>query len=92
MKPSNFKTFPWSSIFEKHEAETIACNIMVILSRTGDTWRKLEWEEYEAERLKDGGFSMREATFFNQVIDYTTSADQAAKFSKTWAEIQTQTA
>ena len=58
--PSDFKVFPWSSVSKNSETETIAQNIMIILSRTGNEFRELSWDEYKEERLKDGGFSDRE--------------------------------
>ena len=57
MKPSNFKALPMGSIFEKSEYETIARNIMVILSRTGDLFRPISWYEYKEEREKDGNLA-----------------------------------
>lgn len=54
MKPSNFKTYPWNSVLRNNESETIARNVMVILSRTGDTFRPLAYDEYKTERLKEG--------------------------------------
>jgi len=85
-KPSNFTAQPWSSVAQSSEAETIARNIMVILKRTGDTFRNLSWEEYSQERKKDGKFSEREKKYFNQVIDYCVSAETARLFSRTWKE------
>ena len=60
MNPSDFCIKPWNSVLAKCEAEVVACNIMVILKRTGDTWRRLTVEEYEAERLKDGNYTYGE--------------------------------
>ncbi len=73
------------SVLQKSEAETIARNIMVILFRTGDTFRPLSWEEYKEERLKDGQFSEGEKRYFDQVIDYCDSPKTAKLFSKEWA-------
>ncbi len=94
MKPSDFTVKPWSSVFMKSEAESIARNIMIILKRTGDIWRELSWEEYSLERKKDaetdkgGGFnSWKEEPFFEQVQPYTVSEEQARLFSPTWKEI-----
>lgn len=93
MKPSDFnKKHPIGSVMRKSEAETIAHNIITILSRTGDTWRKLPYEEYEFERLKDGGYSKAEAHYFNQVIGYCKNPDTCKLFAPAWkqiAEIQT---
>lgn len=88
MNPSNFKAYPWSSVFKKAEAEVIAQNIIKILARTGDQWRELPWEEYEAERLKDGKFAgWAEKPYFDKVILYTRSAEDAAEFCAGWADI-----
>jgi hypothetical protein len=86
-QPSDFTTKPWSSVFRKCEAETIAANIMVILKRTGNQWRELPYAEYEFERRKDGGFTDSEMAYFDQVRPYTVSAEKAAMFSPTWKNI-----
>jgi hypothetical protein len=84
LKPSNFTNYPFSSVFEKSEHETVARNIMVILKRTGDVFRRLTWAEYKKERLKDGNFSDGELKFFSEVNKYCRSAKEAVKFSKEW--------
>ena len=85
MKPSDFTKYPWSSILQKSECETIAQNIMIILKRTGNKFRKLTFAEYKNERLKDGNFTDSELHFFQQVISYCTSANKAKTFSKVWS-------
>ncbi len=71
LKPSDFsETFPFDSIFQKSEPETIIKNCLIILKRTGDIWRDLSWEEYETERRKDGNFSYAEKAYFSEIIDY----------------------
>lgn len=82
--PSNFTVQPIASVLRKSEAETIARNIMVILERTGNTFRNLSWEEYKEERLKDGHFTESEKKYFDQVIDYCASAETARLFSPAW--------
>lgn len=60
---------------------------MRILKRTGDEWRVLTWDEYTAERAKDGATDrdfQREKSRFDDVVEYTISADAARKFSLTW--------
>lgn len=86
-KPSDFTKHPWNSVLQKDEPEVVARNIMVIMSQTGDTWRPLDWEEYKAERLKDGSFSHTEKRYFDQVIGYCKSPDTAVLFSPDWAEV-----
>jgi hypothetical protein len=45
--PSYFVgTDPCCSIYGKSEIEDIAYRIVEILSKTGDTWRRLSWEEW----------------------------------------------
>lgn len=85
MNPSQFITYPWSSVYGKAECETIAMNIMVILKRTGDIFRDLSFDEYKKERLKDGNFTESEKGYFEQVIGYCKSADTAKSFSKSWS-------
>lgn len=86
MKPSDFTIKPTSSVLQKSESETIAANIMVILMRTGDTFRTLSWDEYKLERLKDGEFTESEKPFFEKVVDYCGSSIKAQSFSPVWAE------
>ena len=87
MNPSDFTEYPWSSVKQNNESETIACNIMRILKRTGDTFRSLSWEEYKEERLKDGSFTESERRYFDDVIDYCTSPETARLFSPTWKKV-----
>jgi hypothetical protein len=84
MNPSDFTMKPFDSVLQKSEAETIACNIMVILKRTGNKFRPLLWEEYKEERLKDGNFTEGEKVYFDKVINFCKSSDTARCFSKSW--------
>lgn len=84
MNPSGFRAQPMNSVKGSFEHETIARSIMVILARTGDMWRQLGWNEYEAERLKDKGFSRREQSYFNDVVGFTESEQVARLFSPVW--------
>jgi hypothetical protein len=84
-RPSIFTCHPWNSVIKKAEGESVARNIMMILKRTGDIFRPLPWEEYKAERIKDGNFSETEKAFFEMVIDYCKSEDTAKLFSKSWS-------
>ena len=85
MNPSDFLINPSSSVFNKSEYETIAANIMVILKRTGNAFRKLSWREYKKERIKDGNFTESEKIFFNSVVGYCKSQKSAKSFSPVWA-------
>ena len=87
MRPSNFCTYPWNSLFNKSEHETVALNIMLIL-REINSWRRLSWNEYEKTRKKHGGFSLQEKKYFDEVIDYTVSEKEAKKFSPEWRKIK----
>lgn len=87
MLPSDFRVHPWASVFLKSECETIARNIMAILSRTGNAWRLLSYDEYVLERKKDGNFSTIEEKYFEMVVEYTHSPESAKMFSPTWKKI-----
>ncbi len=84
MKPSDFLSHPMDSVSRKSEAETVARNIMVILSKTGNTFRPFGWDEYRRERLKDGNFSQEEQLYFDQVIGFCQSNLTAQLFSPEW--------
>lgn len=84
MKPSNFLAHPYDSVFHNMETEIVARNIMVILARTGDSFRRIEWGEYEAERMKDGSFTYGEASMFEKVRDYCVDENVAQSFSPAW--------
>jgi hypothetical protein len=86
-RPSDFMQYPWSSVEEKCEAEIVARNVMVILGRTGDVWRKLSWTEYRSEREKDGDFSSSEKYYFESVRPYTVSEKMARSFSGVWRDV-----
>lgn len=87
MKPSNFCTYLWESIFNKSENETVALNIMKILKRTGNKFRTLTFEEYKVERLKDKDFTINEAKYFDDVIFYCSSEKGYRIFSQKWRNI-----
>ena len=91
MKPSNFKTWPWSCVFKNAEHEQVALNIITILARTGNEWREMLWPEYLAEGIKDGGnaghIQRTEQDCFYDVAPYTVSAEAAATFSPTWSNV-----
>lgn len=87
--PSDFSPVdPMSSVFQKSEHETIARNCMVMLKRTGNTWRKLTEDEYLAERAKDGARNVEhELVYFRAVVVYTDNPASAAAFSPSWARV-----
>lgn len=86
-QPSDFEKHPYDSVHQRMETEVVARNIMVILSRTGNTWRRLTWEEYQTERLKDGEFTMSEFREFEAALPYCTSESQARLFSPEWRDV-----
>jgi len=89
MKPSDFQNqFPGNSFFSNNEHETVAQNIIVILARTGDTWREISWKEYVKERVKDGKSEYSfEGKLFDKVVDYCISEDGVRSFSPFWRNI-----
>lgn len=44
----------------------------------------LPYEEYKAERMKDGNYSEKEAYYFEMVSPYCFSESEAKKFSPEW--------
>ena len=85
LTPKDFATiFPLRSRFGKAEAEMVALNIMVILARTGNIWRKLEWNEYTRERVKDGALTDSDQYYFEKVVEHTQSPIMAERFSAEW--------
>lgn len=93
-QPKDFaKVYPSDSVFHNSEREYVARNIMVILGRTGNTFREMVWAEYLKERIKDGGGDTynwehgSESQLFPQVVKYTTSEDVARLFSPEWAKV-----
>ena len=87
--PSDFIEMCFSSVLQKTEAEVVAANIMVILVREGNEWKKLDWDTYKEHRTNDGNFSeWKEKPYFEQVLKYTVSEDAARCFGGSWAEIK----
>lgn len=85
--PSNYCSLPMGSISQKSETETIACNIMRTLKRTGDTFRQLTFEEYKKIRLQDGDVEFdinNEKPYFERAIEYCISAETADNFCSGW--------
>lgn len=87
--PSNYCSQPMGSIEQKSEVETIACNIMRMLKRTGDTFREFTFEEYEKIRLADGAIDWHvknEKHYFEVAITYCESPEKADEFCSNWYE------
>jgi len=87
IKPSMFCKDPIGSVLQKSEAETIAQNIMIILKRTGDTFRPLSVAEYEKERKEDGEYHNGELRYFEQVKYLAEgNIEDVVCFSPVWKE------
>ncbi len=74
----------------KSEHETIARNCMVIQKKNGDDWRTLTWDEYAEARKKDGAKERHiegEKKYFNDVVGYTGSPEEARSFAPIWSSI-----
>ena len=85
MKPSNFTRHPWNSVMQECGHEVVAQNIMVILKKTGNTFRELSWDEYKKARIRDGSFCEGSEKYcFNRVTKYCKSPDTASLFCKDW--------
>ena len=79
---------PKNSVMLERGFEIVAANIMVILSRTGNNFRELTWDEYAKERKKDKDFSEGERQYFVGVIGYCKDADVAILLSPNWAALK----
>lgn len=91
MKPSHFaRTFPHRSMFHKWEHEQVALNIVKILKRTGDKWRRLSLDEYIDARRYDNASNHDlnlERPLFIDIQDIIISEYGARQFSVAWDEI-----
>lgn len=85
MKPSDLVgIFPFASIMQKSECETIAKNIIVIQSRIDNKFQLIDWDTYYVHRRKDGEFSDGEKKFYEMVAHLLTTEELVRKFSKYW--------
>ena len=85
MQPSDFTKTAFDSVLKNSECETVARNIMVILSRTGNQFRLLSWDEYKEQRTKDGNFTESEKQYFDRVVGFCVAAESAKAFCPSWA-------
>lgn len=86
-KPSNYLGYAMGSILQNSESETIARNIMVVLSKMGDTFKELTFEQYSEARRADGASErdmMLEKPYFEKVSPHCVSAETADAFCKGW--------
>jgi hypothetical protein len=85
MKPSTISQIdPMGSILRKRQSEVVALNAVIILKRTGDEFRHLSHEEYEAERRKDGNFHKIELDYLDKVQEFISSEEGARRFCSKW--------
>jgi len=63
---------------------------MINQKRTGNKFRDLSWQEYKKERLKDSNFSYIEEEYFNNVVRWCRSANNAKQFSPNWAKVKSE--
>jgi hypothetical protein len=61
----------------------MAEEIIKLLVDTGNEWRQVTWEEYNAV-YSPGKYSGRDEWRFNKVIEYCTSAEKARTFCPGW--------
>lgn len=67
MRPSEFILYEGTQNIKRR---IVIENILRILTRDNDTFRKISWEEYSEIRLKEGNFSDDEHVYFNQASLY----------------------
>ena len=91
MTPSKIsQKFPWDSVFQNSESETVAQNIAKIQARTGDQFRVLSKDEYREECEKDGNmgkvlYGDWKCPFgYDDIAAYMQSPHSAAKVCKDW--------
>ncbi len=77
-KPSDFTQNIPNSLFQSNFKEDMFMHIMHILTRTGNEWRSLSWEEYKKEKEKEIELFINHAEkIFYKVRPFTLSADLA---------------
>ena len=75
------------SVTRKAESETVAQNIAIVLSETGNTFRLLPFVEYEQARRKDDASDrdiLIEKPYFEQVVRHLETEQTARLFSPCW--------
>jgi hypothetical protein len=86
-RPSHFTNYPWSSVKQKSEWESIAQNIMRVMSEHGNDFSiGLSLEQYTAYREKEGGSVRISQESFDELMEYCKSAETAKLFSKDWKD------
>lgn len=86
IKPSDLAGIsPWNPAVDSHKSMIVAMYIIEILERTGNKFRKLGWDEYKAERLKDSkNLYHAESQCFEEIARYCKSYDTAKLFTEEW--------
>jgi hypothetical protein len=59
---------------------------MVILARNGNTWRLLDWTEYQTERANDGEYTEMERACFDRVVGFCVAEASAQAFCPGWGK------
>ncbi len=84
MNSANEMNVEFDSVAKNNEQEVVARNIMVILSRAGDEFREMTWQEYKDWRVKEGRFTESEHSYFDRAVKFCRTAETAACFSQVW--------
>jgi len=85
--PSHYLQRPVGSVSQNGDTETIARNIMAILSREGNQFRELSFDEYKLSRIQDGATEFAvsaEKPHFDIAAPYCISAQRANDFCEGW--------
>ena len=88
LKPGHFTVYPMGSIKQSAGSQIVAQSINIIRERLGNDWA-LSWDQYKAERVKDGDFTDKEKKYFDSVIDLISSAEACINFSPSWSKVAT---
>lgn len=86
MKPSEIKDIiPVCSVFHRAQYEWVAQGIAQIQTQTGDTFRKVDWEEWVSNNpLSFWGSVESQQKYFDAVQPYLESEERVRKFSRAW--------
>jgi hypothetical protein len=88
-RPSDFTNYPWSSIKQSSEWESIAQNIMEVMEERGDDFALgLTLEQYVEHRRQKGHQTNISAENFEDIMQYCQSAERAKLFSKEWKDVE----
>jgi hypothetical protein len=85
--PSNYIGHPKSSITSLCETESVAKNIMMLLSEKGNVFRAVSFKEYSERFIDDDTEDYKidaEKNWFDEVINHCISSAAADNFCHTW--------